>query len=137
MPQTAQEKEVAVKKCLEYLDDNPDAKVHHVAARFGVTRSMLRRRLAAVPPQLGRRGHNKKLSEDEEEGILRDMRRLDDLNLCISKKWITDAANGVLKARETRTNATPAVVGLHWVDRFISRYNLEVYEGKIRFKDSI
>lgn len=102
-----------------------------------MSRSLLRRRLAGVTTRLGQRADNTKLSEDEEERILRDIRQLDDLNLFISKKWIVSAANGVIKGREKGTNTTPDVVGLHWVDRFIARHNLEVYEGKVRFKSSI
>ncbi len=126
------EKADAITRCLLLLEEKPDTPIATAAREFGVTRAIIRRRLKGVTSRVGERAHNTKLNAAEEKGILRVIKRLDDLNLSISKNWITTAANNVLDAKKNSSTSIAPTVGPRWVDNFILRNGLMISIGKIR-----
>ncbi|KAH8710967.1 D-amino-acid oxidase [Beauveria bassiana] len=124
MEQTGSNAEDRLKKCLDFLVQNPGFAVATAARNFGVTRGTLRRRLDGITPKKeGRRAPNTKLTEEEEEELSSEIRRLNDNNVPTPKQWITDAANRIIRAR---SSDVLDLVTSRWVDRFITRNCLYV-----------
>ncbi|KAM3462407.1 hypothetical protein MY5147_005921 [Beauveria neobassiana] len=124
MEQTGSNAEDRLKKCLDFLVQNPGFAVATAARNFGVTRGTLRRRLDGITPKKeGRRAPNTKLTEEEEEELSSEIRRLNDNNVPTPKQWITDAANRIIRAR---SSDVLDLVTSRWVDRFITRNGLYV-----------
>ncbi|OAA40104.1 FAD dependent oxidoreductase superfamily [Beauveria brongniartii RCEF 3172] len=124
MEQTDSNAEDRLKKCLDFLVQNPGFAVATAARNFGVTRGTLRRRLDGITPmKKGRHSPNTKLTEEEEEKLSSEIRRLNDNNVSTSKQWISDAANRIIRAR---SSDVLDLVTSRWVDRFITRHGLYV-----------
>ncbi|KAH8158543.1 hypothetical protein CIB48_g9710 [Xylaria polymorpha] len=115
--------EKKVQKALEYLKEYPSAKIATVAKAFGITRAVLRNRLA------GRGGLNRKpspklkLSPIDEQAICNYIDRLDRTNLAVRPEFICEAANSILKAKAHPSNQKPPTVGKSWVRRFTKRHH--------------
>ncbi|KAM3479473.1 hypothetical protein MY8738_005442 [Beauveria namnaoensis] len=124
MGQTGSNAEDRLKNCLDFLVQNPGFAVATAARNFGVTRGTLRRRLDGITPKKeGRRAPNTKLTEEEEEELSSEIRRLNDNNVPTPKQWISDAANRIIRAR---SSDVLDLVTSRWVDRFITRNGLYV-----------
>ena len=126
--------EKRVQDALEYIEDNPAAKIAVVAREFGVTRQRLQRRMQGVPAREGHPAANTKLTREQEVALCRYIDRLDSMNLAVRPEFITDAANHILK--ESASRQTPQLVqevGLKWTTRFIQRHG---YTKKLQTKMS-
>ncbi|XWW95805.1 hypothetical protein V2A60_003773 [Cordyceps javanica] len=107
----AADKEKRVVACLQYISANPLCPIQKAAREFDLSRSMVRRRLEGVTPRQKRRAHNAKLSEAEEDGILRELARLAAAAEAAGggagagpptptpKKWVTETANAIILRR--------------------------------------
>ncbi|TQV92902.1 hypothetical protein IF1G_08205 [Cordyceps javanica] len=141
----AADKEKRVVACLQYISANPLCPIQKAAREFDLSRSMVRRRLEGVTPRQKRRAHNAKLSEAEEDGILRELARLAAAAEAAGaagaggggpptptpKKWVTETANAIILRRAAESGATPVLVRPRWVDAFLARHQLAVHDGKI------
>lgn len=114
---------------------NPGFKIATAARKFGITRGTLRRRLDGTGPRQPQHSPQAKLKAAEEKSLLDIIYRLDNLNLSVTKKWITDAANTIIKEKTSTRNPRPNYVGPRWVDNFIKRHQFNVQKGQIRSQD--
>jgi hypothetical protein len=115
--------ESRIQEALQYLEENPDAKVATVAREFGVPRTRLRRRLQGVGPLDSRPPTNTRLTDPEEAALCRYVDRLDRINLAVRPAFITDAANHILASRASQSEQdSPPTVGQNWTSRFIQRH---------------
>lgn len=121
--------EPRVQEALQFIEDFPDAKISTIAKQFGVSRAKLRRRLNGAQPKKGRPAMNTKLLKAEEIALCRYIDRLDGINLAVRVEFITSAANHILEARTSTSQATIPTVGINWTPRFIKRYG---YQKKIQ-----
>ncbi|OAQ58232.1 DDE superfamily endonuclease [Pochonia chlamydosporia 170] len=123
---TKGEVEIRVDEAIQYIDENPGAKIAAVARIFNVSRSRLRRRIEGIPPQKGRPSPKLKLSRPEEAALCNYINRLDDINFAVRPEFITDAANYILKERAPASSTAPAeAVGKLWTTRFIQRHQYQ------------
>ncbi|KHN98366.1 transposase [Metarhizium album ARSEF 1941] len=114
--------ELRVNEALEYIEENPGAKIRSVAKKFNVPRSRLQRRANGVPARKGHPARNTMLSREEEVALCNYIDRLDKANFAVRPEFITDAANYILKERASST-APPRQVGTRWTTRFIQRHH--------------
>jgi hypothetical protein len=116
--------EARIQDAINYLSQDPSAKVAQVAKQFGVSRNRLRFRLKGGKPKTELKPVNKKLSEPEEQAICNYIDRLDRINLAVWPEFVTDTANYILKHRSS--NSLPAeeipTVNPQWTTRFLKRY---------------
>lgn len=122
--------EASISEALEYISQNPGAKVATVARKFGLKRSRLRSRLDGHIAAAGRRAANTKLSEAEEKAICRYIDRLDAINLAVRPEFISDAADHLLRARTSKSEVAPSV-GPNWATRFIKRHKYDKRPQKV------
>ncbi|KID93241.1 transposase, partial [Metarhizium majus ARSEF 297] len=115
------EVEIRVAEAIQFIEENPGAKLRAVARNFDVPRSRLRRRQQGVSAREGHPATNTKLSREEEVALCNYIDRLDRANFAVRAEFITDAANYILKERASST-APPEFVGKLWTTRFIQRH---------------
>ena len=117
--------EARIQDAINYLSQNPGAKVAQVAKQFGVPRNRLRFRLKGGKPKTELKPVNKKLSESEEQAICNYIDRLDRINFAVRAEFVTDAANYILKHQSS--NSLPAkeipTVNPQWTIRFLKCYS--------------
>ena len=101
-----------LQNALDYLEQNPNAKVTVTAKEYGVTREQLRSRLNGHLPLKGLAVSNIKLIYAKEKAICRYIDRLDAINLYVRQEFIVDAANAILKEKAGK-NSTPPTIGKH------------------------
>lgn len=104
--------ESRIQNTMEYMEENPTAKIATVARDFGVPHGRLLQRLNGIPAKKGRPGTSFRLTEAEEMAICRYIDRLDNINLSVRPEFIEDVANVILKARAPKAEQTiPLVIG--------------------------
>ena len=108
-----QKKEDRLKEALDYIEQNPKAKVATIAKEFGVNRNSLRSRLAGNPSLNNLPTMNTKLLYIEEKALCRYIDRLDAINLSVCREFVIDAINAILKERAGKNNSTPPTIGAH------------------------
>ncbi|KHN94068.1 Homeodomain-like protein [Metarhizium album ARSEF 1941] len=91
--------ELRVNEALEYIEENPGAKIRSVAKKFNVPRSRLQRRANGVPARKGHPARNTMLSREEEVALCNYIDRLDKANFAVRPEFITDAAHLVVTKR--------------------------------------
>jgi hypothetical protein len=96
-PKMVQPIEARIQDAINYLSQNPGAKVAQVAKQFGVPRNRLHFRLKGGKPKTELKPVNKKLSEPEEQAICDYIDGLDRINFAVRAEFVTDAANYILK----------------------------------------
>ncbi|KAG5992316.1 hypothetical protein E4U54_003686 [Claviceps lovelessii] len=104
--------EIRVIEALEYIDQNPNAKILAVSRKFGVPRSRIQRRLQGIQPQPGQPTKNTKLRAKEEVALCRYIDRLNAINFAVRPELITDAANYIIRKRSSQSSTSaPETVG--------------------------
>ncbi|RYC61504.1 hypothetical protein CHU98_g4725 [Xylaria longipes] len=111
-----------VQNAVDYVSRFPTAKIATVARQYGITRAVLRNRLA------GRGGPNRppptnlKLNPVEERAICNYIDQLDRISPAARAEFIREAANRILKAKAHPSDPNPPTVGVRWVARFLKRH---------------
>jgi site-specific DNA-cytosine methylase len=113
--------EAHIQDVINYLSQNPGAKVVQVAKQFGVPRNRLRFCLKGGKPKTELKPVNKKLSEPEEQAICNFIDCLDKINLVVRAEFVTDAANYVLKHWSSNSLLVEEIptVDAQWTTRFL------------------
>ena len=89
--------EERVQHALQYLQNNPQAKLTAVAEKFFVGRKRLRNRSTGIGANTTKRPVNYKLSEVQEQALLEVIRQSDSIGLLIRQKATPLYANEILK----------------------------------------
>jgi hypothetical protein len=91
------------------------------AATYDVALNTLRRRLHGIPPKRGSTAKNRLLTSTEEESLVQWILSLDRRGMPPKIAGVRDMAQLLLTERGGSN--TPPQVGIHWVQRFITRHD--------------
>ena len=91
---------------LDYIKQNPGAKVATVAKEFGLNRGQLQSRVNGYAALNKESSYNTKLSAEEEKAVCRYIDRLDAINLSVRREFVVKAANTVL-SKKAGKHTTP------------------------------
>ena len=93
------DEETRLEAAAEVIHELSDAKICKLAREFHVDRNKLRRRVAGTGPSGGRHASNARLNEAEEDGLIRYITHLDDMNISVRRLFVEEAANAILRRK--------------------------------------
>ena len=120
--------EKAVQEILTERETGEFSVVAQIVREHRVSRYHVQRRLKGVGPRTSRKPTNYKLSETQEQALLRYILSLDEIGHSIRYDYVSKIANEMFKEDHTKNNPT-SVVGHCWVQRFLNRHP-ELYKAK-------
>jgi hypothetical protein len=91
--------EKAIQAASEAMDRDPRLKAKDAAIQYGAHYRRLLNRRNGHPPSSSRGGHNKKLSEPEEEAIKSYLDMLYHMGKAANKSTLIQACNSILRAQ--------------------------------------
>ena len=98
------------------------------AQEYQVSRYRIQRRLRGIGPRTSRKPKNYKLSEIQEQALLRYILSLNEIGQSIRYDYVSKVANEMLK-EDHKENSPAPTVGQHWAQHFLNRYP-ELYKAK-------
>jgi hypothetical protein len=98
MPITNEEIEERVIEACEDLEKQIKPKIAETARKYGVHKDRVRRRFRGIAgPSYNKGGHNKRLTNDEDETICLYINFAENIGLLIHEKTLVAAANSILR----------------------------------------
>ena len=117
MPNYDPIEEKRLAECLQIIQDHPYTKLAKLAREKRVSYDKLRRRIRHVQDGRSTGGHNKRLNQNQDEGLKRYISYLIRIGQPPTKRTITGAANNILR----QTEGLDASVGSSWATRWLTR----------------
>ena len=120
--------EKAVQEILAEREAGEFSVVAQIVREYRVNRYRVQRRLKGVGSRTSRKPTNYKLSETQEQALLRYILSLDEIEHSIRYDYVSKITNEIFKENHTKNNPT-SVVDYCWVQHFLNRHP-ELYKVK-------